>query len=149
MSTTKRRSERDAGLLAEWAGTPPGQRVTVQRANGEELKTILLYGPFSQDGRGAYVRVEGIAGNTALHRVSRGWNPSGERIYLKNIRKGLRVRRGGNPRTEIGRLRKDQIFEVADVYGRPGHGYCDVLLRGDGGGFRVNAVTLVKKWEQA
>lgn len=150
MSTTKRRDARDAALLKEWSGTPIGQRVTVQRANGEELKTVTLTSPFALDGRGAYVRVEGVPGNTHLRRVSKGWNPSGERIRFSDIRKGLKVRRGGNPRTEIGRLRKAQTFAVTEVHGRPGHGYCDVLLRGESGsGFRVNACTLVERWETA
>ena len=72
--STIRRRERDAALIREWAGTPMGQRVTVLRANGVSLKTITISHPFATD-TGSYVAVEGIPGNTALHRVTRGWKP--------------------------------------------------------------------------
>lgn len=70
-------------------------------------------------------------------------------LVCKDIRKGLKVRRGGNPRTEVGHMRKAQVFEVAEVYGNPGNGYCRVLLRRDGEGFNVHACSLVEKWERA
>jgi len=72
--STIRRRERDTALIREWEGTPVGQRVTVRRANGEVLKTITQTSPFALE-TGAYVVVDGISGNTALHRVTRGWNP--------------------------------------------------------------------------
>lgn len=74
-ASTHRRARRDLALLTEWSGTVVGQRVTVRRANGATLKTIITTAPFSHDTGGAYVVVEGIPGNTALHRVSKGWNP--------------------------------------------------------------------------
>lgn len=75
--SSHRRARRDFALLTEWAGTPVGQRVTVRRDNGKTLKTIITAGPFSLGTGGAYVMVEGIPGNTALHRVTKGWNPTG------------------------------------------------------------------------
>jgi inhibitor of KinA sporulation pathway (predicted exonuclease) len=74
MTSTERRARRDAALLEAWcAWCVMGMRVTVQRANGEHLKTTLTRLPFRVNGRGAYVQVDGLPGNVALHRVSRGW----------------------------------------------------------------------------
>lgn len=72
---TRRRAQRDEQLLVEWAGTVVGQRVTVARDNGAALKTIITTAPFALPRGGAYVRVDGITGNTHLRRVSMGWNP--------------------------------------------------------------------------
>lgn len=74
---TKRRTQRDAELLAQWTGTTIGTKVTVHRANGSFLKTVTLSDPFSLHA-GAYVRVQGIAGNTHLRRVTRGWDTAPE-----------------------------------------------------------------------
>lgn len=149
MSDTARRNQRDEALLAEWAGTTMGQRVTVKRSNGTELRTTILCAPFSLDGRGAYVLVDGITGNTHLRRVTKGWNPASEAIRYKDIQKGLKVRRGGNPRTDVGRLRKAQVFEVAEVHGKPGNGYCRALLHREGEAINVYACALVERWEKA
>lgn len=74
MTSTERRAKRDASLFEQWRSWYVlGMHVTVHRANGELLWTTLASPPFRVDGRGAYVRVEHIPGNTALHRVSRGW----------------------------------------------------------------------------
>lgn len=76
-ASTHRRARRNASLMLKWANTPPGQRVTVRRANGTTLKTITTTAPYITDNGGAYIVVEGIPGNTALHRVTKGWNPTG------------------------------------------------------------------------
>lgn len=73
MTSTERRHERDRELLEQWAGIHTGTRVRVKRANGDTLKTEILLGPYSVNGSGAYVLVRGIPGNTALHRVTKGW----------------------------------------------------------------------------
>jgi hypothetical protein len=73
MTSTERRAKRDAALLKEWADARYNMRVTVRRANGERLQTLLMRVPFTVDGRGAYVWVDGIPGNVALHRLTRGW----------------------------------------------------------------------------
>lgn len=73
MTSTERRIRRDNALLEKWAGITPGTRVRVNRANGDVLKTEILLGPYSVNGSGAYVLVRGIPGNTALHRVAKGW----------------------------------------------------------------------------
>jgi hypothetical protein len=72
-----------------------------------------------------------------------------KRIALKDVKKGLTVRRGGNPKTPQGKARKAETFTVAEMYGNPGNGFCEARLEGHGRAFRVYAVHLVAKWEKA
>lgn len=64
---------------------------------------------------------------------------------LKVLRKGWRVRRAGNPRTEVGRARKAQVFTVDTVYG-DWKSYSRALLRGHGQAFWTMTP---EDWERA
>jgi hypothetical protein len=70
-------------------------------------------------------------------------------ITYRDVRKGLVVRRGGNPKTPQGEARKAETFTVSEVYGKPGDGYCRAKLEGHGRAFWVYAVHLTEKWERA
>lgn len=70
-------------------------------------------------------------------------------ISFSDVKKGLVVRRGGNPRTPQGKARRAETFTVTRVYGTPGNGFCEARLEGHGRAFRVYAVHLVEKWEKA
>jgi hypothetical protein len=71
------------------------------------------------------------------------------KITYEDVKKGLIVRRGGNPKTPQGKARKAETFTVTRVYGHPGKGFCEARLEGHGRAFRVYAVHLVEKWERA
>jgi hypothetical protein len=66
---------------------------------------------------------------------------------LKVLRKGWKVRRAGNPRTEVGRARKAQVFEVVEtiVDGLSRCRFHAALLRGHGQSFWVNTP---ERWER-
>ena len=72
-ASAKRRKARDAALLRLWTGVEIGTKVTVHRANGRGLRTVTLCEPFALHS-GAYVRVQGIDGNTHLRRLTIGWD---------------------------------------------------------------------------
>jgi len=74
---------------------------------------------------------------------------SGKRIAYKDVKKGLVVRRGGNPKTPQGRARKAETFEVVEVHGDPGRGYSNAKVHGHGRAFWVHPASLVEKWEKA
>lgn len=67
--STERRHKRNLELYRSLCRCRAGTPVLVQRANGEVLDTVTESLVFLLNG-GAYVRVRGIHGNTALHRVS-------------------------------------------------------------------------------
>lgn len=73
--STRRRRQRNAERFDLWRDFEEGGRVTVQRANGGQLRTVTISEPWLTDEGGAYVRVKGIPGNTALRRVVKGWLP--------------------------------------------------------------------------
>lgn len=74
---------------------------------------------------------------------------SAERIAYKDVKKGLVVRRGGNPKTPQGKARKTETFTATEIQGNPSKGFCRVRLEGHGRAFWVYAVHLVEKWEKA
>jgi hypothetical protein len=74
---------------------------------------------------------------------------SGARIAYRDIKKGLVMRRGGNPKTPQGAARKAETFTVTDVHGDPSDGYSRAKLEGHGRAFWVYPVHLVDKWEKA
>lgn len=74
-ASTKRRHERNKALVEQWRGRPAGFRVTVERDNGETIRTVTTCDAFLFDGAHAMIRVEGIPGNVKLSRVTMGWNP--------------------------------------------------------------------------
>ena len=73
----------------------------------------------------------------------------GEKITCRDVKKGLVVRRGGNPRTPQGMARKAEKFTVVEIYGKPCNGYARAKLEGHGRAFWVYPVHLVEKWERA
>lgn len=64
---------------------------------------------------------------------------------LKVLRKGWKVRRAGNPRTEIGRMRKAQVFTVEKVHGN-WRTHTSALLRGERQAFWTETP---EDWEKA
>lgn len=121
---------RDEALLMEWQGTPIGTRVTVHRANGETIKTITLCEPFSL-AAGAYVRVHGIAGNTHLRRVDRGWNDYADSKKRRPSIRELQRRLVAWRDAEIRRLRAAMAHAMDD---------CEAAIRA---GVRSRASTYV------
>lgn len=69
--STARRHERNRKLVEEWTA-PPGTAVVVTRDNGETFETVTESEAFLLGGKHAMIRLRGIPGNTALHRVSLG-----------------------------------------------------------------------------
>lgn len=67
---------------------------------------------------------------------------------LKTLRKGWKVRRAGTPRSEVGRARKAQVYEVAEVQrgGKWNPGWFNALLRGHGQAFWTQTP---EDWERA
>lgn len=70
-------------------------------------------------------------------------------ISFRDVKKGLVVRRSGNPKTPQGMARKAETFTITDVDGVPGRGYSRAKLEGHGMAFWVYPVHLVDKWEKA
>lgn len=67
-------------------------------------------------------------------------------LARRKVKVGLVVRRSGNPRTEIGRLRKAQTFTITEVFKMPGFGFQRALLEGHG---QALWVSNFDKWEEA
>lgn len=79
-ASTKRRHARALALYRKRCHWAVGTPVTVRRANGGTLVTVTSSIVWASAG-GAYVRVEGIPGNTRLDRVTlRG--PRGEPVEV-------------------------------------------------------------------
>lgn len=71
----------------------------------------------------------------------------GKPLTRQTIRVGLTVRRVGNPRTDVGRARKAQVFTIEKIYGDfTRHGYSRALLRGEGQAFWTSTP---EQWERA
>lgn len=65
----------------------------------------------------------------------------------RDVKKGLKVRRAGNPRTAVGRARKAQVFTITTIYGDfRGPGFSRAKLEGEGQSFWVSNV---EGWETA
>jgi hypothetical protein len=66
--STQRRHEKNRAAVRAWR-YPPGTAVRVRRARGDTVLSFTASSAFLVDGCHAFVRVEGIPGNTRLDRV--------------------------------------------------------------------------------
>lgn len=66
--STERRHQKNREAVVAWTH-PVGTRVKVRRANGRDLTTWPETTAFLVDNAHAFIRVQGIPGNTRLDRV--------------------------------------------------------------------------------